>query len=152
MTAKPAFGNVVLISTDHSFLHVGPPGNVPGHFGVTPTTIETIDQDSIPEMYDEQGNQLEIDELDGQLRLIQTGEKADLQLLIDRIDLALATIQVALHARTDGLQTFRMPRIHSTELHVVLGGLTRAFNMDSGGGDVQGTSHDCTHHPHRVFV
>jgi hypothetical protein len=144
---KP-FGNAVFISADNRVLHVGSVEHVLDHLEVKAPALRELRR-QLPEIYDSSGHRLTIVEPErDRLELARIGDQdtIDEQLLIDRINLALARMQVDVHAN-DKLREFRVPRIDG-DLRTVLAGLAEAFSL---GGRISGTvskCHDASAHPH----
>lgn len=153
--AKP-HGDVVFISPDNVVLHVGDVDRILPHLGIITHDNLNLGGAVLPEMYDATGQRLEIVEpAEGKLELARIDARAEVneQLLIDRITLALARMQVAVHKHPDkDMRSFRVPMIQGS-LPVVLAGLAEAFgpladDADPGDPDTGGSMHRASTHPH----
>ena len=143
-------GNAVFISADNTVLHVGSVDRILSHLGVTAANANDL-RARVPEIYDDGANLLTIvRSADDAVTLEREGEPedADEQLLIDRIALALAFMQVQLHGNVDlQLRSFRFPSVQGS-LPIVLAALAEAFSIPDNDNDPGGVSHDASTHPH----
>lgn len=151
-TATRATGNVVVISADNTRLHVGPVDRILIHLGVDDDNLTLVTSSSTPyEMYDDSGSQLTINPTSNGATLFQSDTQTtiDEQLLLDRINLALAHMQVAVHTHVfPAMRSYRVPVVYG-ELPDVLAALAAAFALPaiSVGGAVS-KCHDAGIHPH----
>jgi hypothetical protein len=148
------------------FLHVGRADSLPGHLGVDGMNL--VEGKEL-EIYNANGQQLAVDTASGERELAvpeQLGVVAegpprrvrtdggpmagsdDSQVLLDRITLALAMIQVDVNGRDeDDFKGYRVPIVQAS-LPVVLAALAEEFGEvsenDSGGGKL----HRASPHPH----
>ena len=145
-----ATGNVVVISADNTVLHVGDADDILGHLGVQAAELSTI-RTQLPEIYDDAGHQLNIEDLDGSVELTVADappRTVDEQHLIDRISLSLAMTQVQVNEDPNNDDpTFRVPVIVGS-LPVVLAGLAVDFGEINDDNTNGGRLHRKSRHPH----
>lgn len=115
---------VVALNATDTLLHVGERTAVLPHLEVTPADVAATN--AAIELYDETGNRLVAQEQNGGVQLVQDGQVADPQLLVDRIALVLARWQVMLTSKPDPLVIHRVPYVSAT-LPIVLAALAEMF-------------------------
>ena len=149
-TPTRATGNVVAISADNTRLHVGSVDRILTHLEIDQNGL-TLATSAVYEMYDGTGNELMLNPTSDGAALFQADAERtiDEQLLLDRINLALAYMQVAVHTHEfEDMRSYRVPVVYG-ELPDVLAALAATFALPgiSAGGAVS-KCHDAGMHPH----
>lgn len=145
-----ATGNVVVISADNTRLHVGPVDRILTHLEINQSNLAEV-ATRFPEWYDTTGRKLTVSATEGGVELMRAAAPPtiDEQLLLDRIRLALAHMQVAVHTHVfPAMRSYRVPVVYG-ELPDVLAALSATFALPATtvGGAVS-KCHDASAHPH----
>jgi hypothetical protein len=144
-------GNVVLISADNVRFHVGPADLIADHLEIDANNLADL-QDRLPEMYDDRGRPVQFVPSDAdtvKLALVDGQDAVDEQLLLDRMTLALALMQVKVHTHVrEDLRSYRVPKVDG-ELQDVVAALAAVFALlGPSPRHFGGNCHDSSTHPH----
>ena len=143
---------LVLSAANIGFLHVGEAAKLSKHLTdndvqlVNGKQLEIFNADGVPLGIEVAGEQREITEPDEEA-IVQI--EVDTQLLLDRIALALAKIQVDVHEKArndDKLKGYRVPFVRAS-LPATLAALAVEFGVPEGENEA-GKLHRASPHPH----